>query len=106
MMYCKDCVDVLDDYVDGALSPDEKDALEEHLSYCPPCVAFVRTYRATSRVARSHLVQDMPSEMSCRLHSFLRTQVESESDSGGSSESGENSDSNTGSNSGADSDSE
>lgn len=80
-MYCKDCIEVLDDYVEGALTPEQRDELEEHLSYCPPCVAFVRTYKATSRVARTHLLQSMPPEVGRRLRSFLRSRVD-ESSSG------------------------
>jgi anti-sigma factor RsiW len=71
MMYCQDCVELLADYVEGALPEEKKLALEEHLSYCPPCVTFVRTYKATTRVARGHLASTMPEEVSSRLHDFI-----------------------------------
>lgn len=71
MMYCQDCVELLADYLDGSLSEGQKAALEEHLSYCPPCITFVRTYKATTRVARKHLASVMPEEMGARLHEFL-----------------------------------
>ncbi len=73
MMYCQDCVELLADYLDGTLAEERKLALEEHLSYCPPCITFVRTYRATTRVARKHLAEAMPAEVSSRLHDFLKS---------------------------------
>lgn len=75
MMYCQDCVDLLVDYLDGSLPEQERNALEEHLSYCPPCITFLRTYRATCKVARNHLAENMPEEMSARLHDFLSQKV-------------------------------
>ncbi len=71
MMYCKDCVELLSDYVDGLLGEEQRSDLEEHLSYCPPCVTFVRTFKATSRVARHELSSEMPDEVGARLHAFL-----------------------------------
>ena len=44
---CSECVDLLADYVDGALPRDEAERLEWHLAACPPCVAFVKTYKGT-----------------------------------------------------------
>jgi anti-sigma factor RsiW len=72
MMYCQDCVTLLADYLDGTLPEEEKAALEEHLSYCPPCITFVRTYKATTRVAKKHLALAMPEEVGTRLHEYLQ----------------------------------
>jgi anti-sigma factor RsiW len=72
-MYCQDCVDLLADYVEGALPEERRRELEEHLSYCPPCVTFVRTYKATSRICRKHLEETIPEEVGARLHEFLKT---------------------------------
>lgn len=71
MMYCQDCVELLAEYIEGTLPDERKLELEEHLSYCPPCVAFIRTYKATTRVARQHLAANMPEEISIRLHEFI-----------------------------------
>jgi anti-sigma factor RsiW len=72
MMYCQDCVELLADFLDGTLPEDKKLALEEHLSYCPPCITFVRTYKATTRVARKALAENMPDEVGARLHDFIK----------------------------------
>ena len=73
--HCKDCVDLLGEYIEGALPPDRAKALEDHLSTCPPCITFVRTYRATRRLCRAALVADMPHELMSSLSSFLGKHV-------------------------------
>jgi len=75
MFYCRDCVGLLSDYVDGALPDEQRTELEEHLSYCPPCITFMRTYRTTSKICRKHLAQAMPEEVSTRLHDFLNKAI-------------------------------
>jgi anti-sigma factor (TIGR02949 family) len=75
MLYCQDCVNLLADYLDGSLDAERREALEEHLSYCPPCVTFVRTYKATTRVVRRQLAQQMPEEVGARLHDFLHARL-------------------------------
>ena len=77
MIYCQECVDLLADYLDGTLPQPQREQLEEHLSFCPPCVTFVRTYKATTRVARESLVTEIPDEVSSRLHEFLRMNLPS-----------------------------
>ena len=75
MIYCQDCVDLLSDFLDGSLPDEKKMALEEHLSYCPPCITFMRTYRATSKVCRKKLAKAIPEEVACRLHDFLNKAI-------------------------------
>ena len=38
-------MDLLADYVDGALPPSQAELLEWHIEGCGPCVAFVNTDR-------------------------------------------------------------
>ena len=49
---CKECVDLLGEYIEETLPPERAKALEEHLSSCPPCITFVRTYKATRKLCR------------------------------------------------------
>lgn len=46
MMTCKEVIDFLMDYVDGDLPPDAQAIFEKHLAVCPPCVAYLHTYKA------------------------------------------------------------
>lgn len=43
---------VLADYVDGQIGPETRAAFEAHLTACPVCVAYLRSYAATIRLAR------------------------------------------------------
>jgi hypothetical protein len=36
--HCKECVDLLGEYIEGTLQPEQAKALEDHLSLCPPCI--------------------------------------------------------------------
>jgi anti-sigma factor RsiW len=72
---CQDCIDLLLDYVDGALSADLKERLEAHLAGCPPCEDFLKTYSVTAPVCRKALERQMPESVSARLHTFLREEI-------------------------------
>jgi anti-sigma factor RsiW len=44
-------VEIVTDYLEGALPPDVVAKLEEHLAVCPPCQVYVEQIRQTARVA-------------------------------------------------------
>ncbi len=53
---CREFVAFLDDYLDGTLGEQRTLEFNSHLSGCPPCVAYLRTYRETIRLGRAVLV--------------------------------------------------
>lgn len=55
LLTCKQLIDFLDDYVDEALSQDERAEFDRHLALCAPCVAYLESYRETVRLGRSAL---------------------------------------------------
>ena len=72
---CPECVELLADYIDGTLPRDQTDLLEWHLDGCPPCVAFVNTYRGTVDAARRHRETPeakLPPELRQKLIAFLK----------------------------------
>ncbi len=75
MFSCKESIQLLVDYLDGDMTPEERQHLEEHLVGCPPCVDFVRAYRATSGMCKKALAARMPEELSNKLHEFLRAKI-------------------------------
>jgi len=75
IQHCKECVDLLGEYIEGTLSVEQSKSLEDHLSTCPPCITFVRTYRATRRLCRAALAAEMPHELMSSLSSFLGRHV-------------------------------
>jgi MFS family permease len=50
---CKDLVELVADYMDGALAPERKDALETHLAGCDGCVEYVDQIASTMRALRA-----------------------------------------------------
>jgi anti-sigma factor RsiW len=40
-MSCKELVELVTDYLEGALPPDDVAHFETHLALCPPCVEYV-----------------------------------------------------------------
>jgi len=59
LLTCKQLIDFLDGYVEEELSADERAEFDRHLALCPPCIAYLESYRATVRLGRSALA---PSE--------------------------------------------
>jgi anti-sigma factor RsiW len=72
MFTCRECIDLLLDYLDGDLSAEQRAHLDAHLNACPPCVEFVKTYRATTSLCKEALKRSMPVEVANRLSTFLR----------------------------------
>ena len=76
MFTCKNSISLLADFLDGTMSEDEEKRLIEHLDACPPCVEFVKTYRATPGLCKRALAKKMPEELSARLTDFLRQKIQ------------------------------
>lgn len=79
MYTCKDTINLLLDFLDGEVPPEEAQHLREHLSGCAPCVEFLRTYRATPGLCRRALAKQMPAEVSEKLTEYLRSRIKSAS---------------------------
>ncbi|KMP11408.1 hypothetical protein UZ36_04670 [Candidatus Nitromaritima sp. SCGC AAA799-C22] len=63
---------MLYDYLEGELKPEETASLEEHFQDCPPCIAFVNTYKSTTHICRSTMKNiDIPEVVQVRLKEFI-----------------------------------
>lgn len=51
-MTCQQFIEFLMRYLDGELTGEERQIFEEHLEKCPPCVAYLDTYRQTIRFSQ------------------------------------------------------
>ncbi len=60
VLTCREFVEFLDDYLGGLLPEHVLARFYEHLSQCPTCVAYARTYQDTVRLARKALGDDSP----------------------------------------------
>ncbi len=65
-------VDYLADYEDGSMPEDVRQDLEKHLSHCPPCVVFLKTYRATGRTLRMLKPREVPRNLAQVVMEFVR----------------------------------
>ncbi len=75
-LVCKEVIlDFLADYLDGALGPDVLADLERHLRDCPPCLAYLNTYKRTRELTGRAARVEMPAEMKDRLREFLLKQL-------------------------------
>lgn len=74
-MTCRELIDVLDDYVDGALPGDLRVDLEHHLENCVPCRAYLATYRKTREIGAAAARLEMPDELKARLRRFLNDRL-------------------------------
>jgi hypothetical protein len=71
---CRQIAELLGDYFEGTLPNHTRELLEFHIDGCPPCVAFVNTYRGTIAATRTLPTTPMPTELKKRLISVLREQ--------------------------------
>ncbi|HWV39151.1 MAG TPA: anti-sigma factor [Vulgatibacter sp.] len=68
---CKKCVDLLVDYLEGALPREQERELDEHFMGCPPCLDFLDQYRASTKLAREAIETEMPEALAAKLGEFL-----------------------------------
>jgi anti-sigma factor RsiW len=53
MLTCQQVLDYLSDYVEGRLPEVQAVAFDGHLTVCPPCVDYLRSFRETLAACRS-----------------------------------------------------
>ena len=68
---CLDGVDMLMDYLEGTLSPADRELIEAHASGCPRCVAFIESYRRTPGILRAATAAALPEDLAESLRRFL-----------------------------------
>lgn len=74
---CRDCVDLLLDYIDGNLPEEMEEQLDEHFEACPPCKNFLNSYKTSTEMMHKldrRNVQ-VPNELQGRLKAFLRDNI-------------------------------
>lgn len=57
---CIELVELLTEYLEGALPPDEVAAIDAHLERCPPCQVYLAQMRATIAALGSVPVETLP----------------------------------------------
>jgi anti-sigma factor RsiW len=70
---CMSGVELLMEYMEGALAPDVRTAIDAHVAGCPRCVAFIASYRETPRILRDATAREMPADLQVSLLAALRS---------------------------------
>jgi mycothiol system anti-sigma-R factor len=71
MITCADAVKQLWEYLDGALSEQDRVAIEEHLSFCRRCCGEVEFAHELRGFLARDAVEEMPDEIRARLIATL-----------------------------------
>jgi hypothetical protein len=71
---CRKIAELLGDYLDGTLPKPTVELIEWHVDGCPPCIAFINTYRSTVRATSRLGDVEIPRELKQRLLAVLRSQ--------------------------------
>ena len=66
-MACIEVVEVVTDYLEGALPARKRRLLEEHLTGCDGCEAYIEQMRRTIEVSGRLRAEDIPPELGERL---------------------------------------
>ncbi len=71
---CKECFDLLMDYLEDNLESETQKKLDQHFAACLPCLNFLESYRDCSKMAQQLRDQqvEIPEELENRLKSFLQ----------------------------------
>jgi anti-sigma factor RsiW len=80
-VHCRHVVDLILDYAEGSLDPDERQAFEAHIADCPNCWRFLRSYRETMALGRQLRIEDVPPDVRERLEAFVRNRLQRPSSS-------------------------
>jgi anti-sigma factor RsiW len=71
-MTCRQVVQLLTDYLDGALSIADRRRVEEHLAGCDACTAFLAQLRTTGRVVARLAEVEVPAPLRAELIQAFR----------------------------------
>jgi hypothetical protein len=69
---CRELVELLIDFVSDDLPAEHRERLEQHLRRCPPCEAYLASYRMTIRLTRQLPCEPLPPELEARLRAALK----------------------------------
>ena len=69
---CREVVEILGDYLEGAMTPEDRVRLEQHLADCDGCTAYLEQLRVTIRLSGRLSEEAVPSEAMAPLLEAFR----------------------------------
>ena len=78
-MTCKRIIlEYLVEYEDGTMPEADRREFELHLSHCPPCVVFLKSYQATGRTLRMLKPREIPRNLAEAVIGFVKARCKKE----------------------------
>lgn len=71
-MKCRDVVELMTDYLEGALSPEDRARFEDHIAGCDGCRAYLEQLRETRKVAGRLASERIPDSLQAELLNAFR----------------------------------
>ncbi|HJV09276.1 MAG TPA: zf-HC2 domain-containing protein [Acidimicrobiales bacterium] len=71
-LVCRDAVELVTDYLEGALTPDDRARLETHLAACPHCSEYLAQMRRTLDLLGRIGPEDLEPEVQDELVALYR----------------------------------
>ena len=71
-LVCQEVVELVTDYLEGALSPADRRRFEAHLAGCPHCTEYLAQIRETIRLAGRVTPEDLTQAMRTDLTDLYR----------------------------------
>jgi predicted anti-sigma-YlaC factor YlaD len=72
-MDCQDLVELVSDYLEGAVSPDRRAEIDAHLASCEGCTAYLEQMRTTIRLSGMLGEDQIPPELKEPLLAAFRS---------------------------------
>jgi anti-sigma factor RsiW len=72
LLTCRELVELVTDYFEGALSPRDRSRFEEHIMSCPPCRAYLEQMQRTIQLLGSIPDETVSSDAEKALISAFR----------------------------------
>ena len=76
-MSCSELVEVITDYLEGALSPEDRTRFQDHLDTCGPCRTYVEqmreVIRLTGKLSESSIPEPARTELLATFRNWLRS---------------------------------
>ena len=69
---CKEVVEVVNDYLEGVMSPHDRERFDAHLSNCDGCTNYLEQMRETIRLTGMLTEDQVPAEQRERLREAFR----------------------------------
>jgi anti-sigma factor RsiW len=69
---CHEVVELVSDYLEGALPPEDRRRVEEHLSGCDGCTRYLAQMRETIRLTGMLTEEQIPEEQKAELLDAFR----------------------------------